>query len=255
MIFVCDSVGERRCECLTTVRFDVVFFFLNLIIFNTVIVSNFLTDAYSYWEIPGLTKVLLHSISLYFEGCARLREGIRSNKMKILHYRDMSQRRVRGRRGRGGESRDVYFPSLAPKRVEHRLALGCRAGDRPQSRGRVQERGRFESCLRLSLSATPRMVARPTFGLRGSWRTMLDPFRFTRGRANALIIFASMSMQLQRRAGSLEVKFGPDLSWSTNTRFDASRRKKHDGFLIIALTFFVQKLFTEKTYGYFKWLT
>ena len=41
-------------------------------------------------------------------------------------------------------------------------------------------------------------------------------------------------------------KFHLDLSGSKDTCFGVSRREKHDGDRIVALTFFVQKLFTKE---------
>ena len=58
---------------------------------------------------------------------------------------------------------------------------------------------------------------------------------------------ADMHIDLLRSNIDLMSNFDLDLSGSTNTCRDASRREKHDAAQIIVPTFFVHKLFT-KTY-------
>ena len=92
-------------------------------------------------------------------------------KINFLPFRNMSPKRVWSlpkRRGRGGNSRKFCFPSRA------------------------------KSCSFLSLSADPWTVSWPTFGRRD-----FRPVPVHARRSEALILFASMSMQLQGRAGSL----------------------------------------------------
>ena len=71
--------------------------------------------------LQGVAKVLLHSVSLYFEMRTCLRDGIQSNKLEILPFGSMPPNRacspLRGRRGGGGESRDARFLSRVPELV------------------------------------------------------------------------------------------------------------------------------------------
>ena len=93
------------------------------------------------------------------------------------------------------------FPSRAPERCD---TAGRQGAGRVTTTGqwRVQERRKRQNLFVSEPSVTLRTITLATFEGRSS-----DPFRSTRGRADVLILFASMSMQLQGKAGTLQKHF------------------------------------------------
>ena len=152
---------------------------------------------------------MLNSLSLYFEGCAHLRRMLSQTNSKFClskfreHVTEASlictEFDLLGIQRKAEKVKMLVF--LLPARNGSKTVVHRGVGWTTAS-GVVKGLMNKEDLDLVLFGASPRLRGQsPGQGLDAG---VSEPLRSTRARANALILFASMSMQLQERAAFLQ---------------------------------------------------